>query len=247
MKINCILFPPVNIDVSQDYVVVIDVLRATSNILCLFERGASKIKPMQDIDQAKNYKIENPNCVLAGERGGRKIEGFQLGNSPTETLSAKIKGKEVVLSTTNGTYAVLEAGKANQAFVCSLLNLTKVADTIGKMMRETRRDLTIICSGNLGQVSLEDLYCSGALIQKAISIGGLRGFDIDDGARVAKMVHGGFGSGMDAMLASSHGQYLSNQTLTGDLALCAKVDLIPYLPRIKNDNGIYISCEMKED
>lgn len=247
MKINCILFPPAGKDISQDYVVVIDVLRATSNLLCLFERGAARIIPMTDIEEAKSYKLEHPDCVLAGERGGKKIDGFQLGNSPTETLNAKLKNKVIVLTTTNGTQAIIEASKSSHAYVCSLLNLTKVADRIGKMMRETRKDLTIICSGNMGQASLEDLYCCGALIQKAISIGGLRGFDMDDGARIAKMVHGGFGNGMDSMLASSHGQFLSSQTLTGDLALCSKVDLIPYLPIIKNDNGIYVSCEIKED
>jgi 2-phosphosulfolactate phosphatase len=202
---------------------------------------------MVGVDEAKEYKLHNPNCVLAGEREGKKIEGFQLGNSPTESLGAKIKGKEIVLTTTNGAAAILEAGKAHRAFVASLLNLTKIAETIGKMMRETRRNLTIICSGKQGQASLEDLYCAGAVIQKAVSIGGLRGFEMDDGAKIAKMVHGGFGNGMDAMLASSHGQYLSSIRLTGDIALCAKVDLIPYLPEIRNDKGIHIVCEAKED
>ncbi len=247
MKINCFLFPPVTLDISEHYAVVVDVLRATSNILCFFERGAALVRPIKDIDEARDYKLHYPNCVLAGERDGKKIDGFQLGNSPTETLSSKIKGKEIVLSTTNGTSALIEAAKAHKAFVGSLLNLTKTAETIGKMMRETRRDLTIICSGKLGQVSLEDLYCAGAIIQKAVSMGGLRGFEMDDGAKVAKMVHGGFGNGMDAMLASSHGQYLSSLTLTGDIALCAKTDLIPYLPEIRNDKGIHIVCETKED
>jgi 2-phosphosulfolactate phosphatase len=241
------MFPPSEIDISQDYAVVIDVLRATSNILCFFERGASLVRPIADIEQAREYKLHNPNSVLAGERNCTKIEGFQLGNSPTETLSSKIKGKEIVLSTTNGSKAILFAGNTHRAFVGSLLNLTRISDTIGKLMRETRKNLTLICSGNNGQASLEDLYCAGAIIQKAVSIGGLRGFEMDDGAKIAKMVHAGFGNGMDAMLASSSGQIISNQTLTGDLALCAKVDLIPYLPEIKNDNGIHIVCNFKED
>ena len=247
MKINCILFPPVQIDISQDFAVVIDVLRATSNILCFFERGARLVRMVQDAQQARDYKLQNPNCVLAGERDGEKLDGFQLGNSPVETLNAKVKGKEIVMSTTNGTIAIVEASKAHKAYVGSLMNLTKLAETLGKQLRDTRKDLTIICSGAEGQVSLEDLYCAGALIQKAVSMGGLRGFEMDDGARVAKMVHGGFGTGMDAMLASSHGRRLSNLTMTGDIALCAKTDLIPILPEVKNDKGTYIVCEMKED
>jgi 2-phosphosulfolactate phosphatase len=247
VKINCILFPPVQLDISQDYAVVIDVLRATTNILCLFERGARVIRPIQDVEEAKQYKLHNPHCVLAGERDGKKLEGFFLGNSPVETLGAKIKGKEIVLSTTNGTNAILAAGKAYKAYVGSLLNLTKLAETIGQQLRDTRKDLNIICSGTEGQVSLEDLYCAGALIQKAVSMGGLRGFEMDDGAKVAKMVHGGFGTGMDAMLASSHGKRLSNLTMTGDIALCSKTDLMPFLPQIINDNGVHIVCEMKED
>ena len=247
VKIHCQFLPDESIDISKHVVVVVDVLRATSNICCMFERGVKRVLLLEDEYDCLNHKLRFPNSLLFGERDMLKIKGFDFGNSPSETLSAKLSGKEIVLSTTNGTKAMIIGSKSDQTYIGSLLNLSSICSLIGKMVRSTGRDLTVICSGNNKKITVDDVYLAGAIIHKTIVAGNIRGFEIDDGSRIAKLVHGGFPRAIDALLASDAGRILSARGFSSDIALCAKVDLFRLVPAIKRDGDqVLITCELEE-
>gem|GEM_PF-424606 len=249
MNITCITSPPFDKKLSGHIAVVVDVLRATSTVCSVLEGGAKHVRIFNDYDLAKEQKLYNPKSLICGERNAEKYPGFDRNNSPSELLSENLKGKDVVLCTTNGSSAMMETSKtADVTFVCSLLNLSAVAAEVGSMIRETGKDLTIICSGANGRIALDDLYVAGALIHKVIVEARLRGFETDDGVTLAKMIHGAFQRPMDALLSSISGKILSSLSRTSDIALCAKVDLMKVVPVVKiKDDEFIVTSYGKED
>jgi 2-phosphosulfolactate phosphatase len=143
-------------------VVVIDVLRATSTILAALENGAARILPVENIETATRLVSlsDRGDKLLAGEQKGLPIEGFDLFNSPSELEVEPVRGKTIILATTNGTPAIAAAAsKAGRLIICSVLNVDAVAAEISG-----HGDIVIICSGNHGRLAGEDLLCAGLLL-----------------------------------------------------------------------------------
>ena len=107
-------------------VVVIDIFRATSAIVTAFYNGVSKMIPVATVDEAREYQANG--YMAAAERDGEIIEGFELGNSPFGYMNNKVKGKTIVISTTNGTQAIEASRKASKIIVGSFLNLDVVCE-----------------------------------------------------------------------------------------------------------------------
>ncbi|AMW32350.1 2-phosphosulfolactate phosphatase [Fervidobacterium changbaicum] len=146
-----------------DISVVIDVLRATSTIITALSNGATCVIPVSDIAQALSLKYYNPGYLLGGERGGQKIEGFDLGNSPFEYDEKTVKEKTVILTTTNGTSSILSASRiAQKVLLASFLNLSSVVNMLSGYDAYT--NIAIICAGNNGEASYEDIQVAGAII-----------------------------------------------------------------------------------
>ncbi|MBV8485221.1 MAG: 2-phosphosulfolactate phosphatase, partial [Verrucomicrobia bacterium] len=110
-----------SIDLSETTAVVFDILRATSTMVTGLEHGVEQFFPVETVDAARAHKIQDPGLLLAGERGGLPLEGFDLGNSPAEFK--EIRGKSVVITTTNGTVALHRVRRAKRVYVGALLNL----------------------------------------------------------------------------------------------------------------------------
>lgn len=108
-------------------VISIDVLRSSSCIVWGLVNGASKIIPVDDLGSAVSIASRMGDCVLAGERGAVLIPGFDIGNSPAEYTEARVGGKAVVISTTNGTGAICKSESASNVLIGSMLNCTAVA------------------------------------------------------------------------------------------------------------------------
>lgn len=120
-------------DVLKDsYAVVIDLLRATSTMIWAISNGAKGIIPVEDISEARLLKRLDESVLLGGERGGLKIEGFDLDNSPLSYKKEAIFGKTVVMTTTNGTRALKKASCAKRIFLGSFINAKKTAEYIMK-------------------------------------------------------------------------------------------------------------------
>lgn len=138
-------------------VVVIDVLRATSAITTAFANGAEKIIPAGTVEEARSYKERG--FLIAAERDGNVLDFADFGNSPFNFTKEKVKGKTIVYSTTNGTQTVQKAESAAQVLIGSFLNLQALI----QYLKNSGRDILLLCAGWKGKVNLEDTLCAGAL------------------------------------------------------------------------------------
>ena len=147
-----------NYIISDDAIVVIvDLLRATTVISTAFHYGIKEIIPVQSISEAKKY-LGKDNYIVAAERNAMAIEGFSYGNSPFQYMNTDIKGKSLVLTTTNGTKAINIANEYN-VVTSSFINIDSVCD----FLINNSKDVIILCSGWKGVFNLEDSIFSGCL------------------------------------------------------------------------------------
>lgn len=220
-------------DLSGSAAAVIDVLRATSSITTAFSSGCRKLIPARSKEEALALQKRNAGALLTGEQGGLKIEGFDLGNSPFEYSPANVRGRTVIMTTSNGTKAVLgafEAG-ASPVFLCSFLNLSAVARACVAACTQdgaTRKDLSIVCSGSHGESSLEDFACAGAL---AALVASEAGFAPDADAEEALKTFERYKcDALAVMRDSPHGQQLETMGFAEDLVYCAKQSSLEAVP-----------------
>lgn len=142
--------------------VVIDVLRATSVMITALHNGTEKIFPFKDIKIIQERCENLKNIIKCGERNALKIDGFDLGNSPLEFTKEKVFGKDIYMSTTNGTKAVENSLSAEKIIICSFLNIKSVS----KKLLEYKKDVVIVCAGTNGKFSLDDTLCAGLIIKE---------------------------------------------------------------------------------
>jgi 2-phosphosulfolactate phosphatase len=151
--------------------VVVDVLRATTVMVHALAAGCHAVIPCGEIDEAKAIASRLPagTALLAGERHGLPIPGFDLGNSPADFTASACAGKTLVITTTNGTRAILASLEANRVYIASFANLTATVDEITvKFQRRDRAPLHIVCAGTAGSISLEDSMLAGALTARLL-------------------------------------------------------------------------------
>ena len=143
---------------------VIDVLRATSTIVEALANGAKSVFPTASTDDAVRIAqgLGRKDVLLSGERKSLRIEGFDLGNSPREFTPDVVADKMVVMTTTNGTPALLAGSSADRCVVASFLNLNAAAaDLVGADV-----PIVLLCAGREGRFSLDDVLCAGSLIRQ---------------------------------------------------------------------------------
>jgi 2-phosphosulfolactate phosphatase len=148
--------------VADRTVLVIDALRASTTIVIALDRGALGVIPVADPETARAVAQRTPGAIVAGERRGEKIAGFDLGNSPVEFAAAPADGRTVVFTTSNGTRALLASRAAAAVGIAAFVNLGAAAD----WALNAGRDITIVCAGERGAVSLEDQVCAGLLVDR---------------------------------------------------------------------------------
>ena len=159
----------VGLDLSGSAVVIIDVLRATTSMSYIFESGGRAIYPVEEVEAAHEMKRRMPDALLCGERGGVAPPGFDMGNSPAVFKDADLSGRDVILTTTNGTQAVATARSAGFVIAAAFRNAAAVA----AYLRKNAHDMPvyILCAGTAGAFSLEDFYCAG-MIASRLAAGG---------------------------------------------------------------------------
>ncbi|GAA5336525.1 MULTISPECIES: 2-phosphosulfolactate phosphatase [Thermus] len=202
--------------VYPDVVLVVDVIRATTTAACLLEAGAEALYLVDSLEAARAFKDED--VVLAGEVGGLKPPGFDLGNSPREALEAPVGGKVVVMSTTNGTKAAHAAAKTGKhVLLASLYN----AHAAARLARElATEEVAILCAGKEGRAGLDDLYTAGVLAEY---LGLLGEVEPEDGARIALAVKRAYQDPLEALSLSAAAQALKGVGLEGDVPFAAQV------------------------
>ena len=224
-------------------VVVLDVLRASSTITVALNNGAREIIPVASIESAVKISgsLFGEVTLRGGERNGKTIEGFNLGNSPLEYSEASVKGKSIIYCTSNGSVAMARSRYARALIVGSFLNLTAVVDYI----RDENKDFLFICAGRIntiGYFSLEDAVCAGMMIQKLMKFDSLD-LILSDSAKAALALYKSFGRSILKMLKTcEHGKYLIEIGFADDLKICAAVDSVPVLP-VQVENKIKLKKE----
>ncbi len=202
--------------------VVVDILRATTTIQAAFAAGADQVWAMPDLDRAIALKAKQPELILAGERGGIAPQGFDLGNSPREISAAKIQGKTVVLTTTNGTRALAATRGAKQVITGCFLNANAVRDHL----LAANRPCILACAGhlaigsNLAEPSAEDRLFAGFLANELANHGFRLGANAK-GAREEWMANGDQ-SLENRLIGCPHGQSLGQLGFALDIAFAAQ-------------------------
>ncbi|MES2309528.1 MAG: 2-phosphosulfolactate phosphatase [Verrucomicrobiota bacterium] len=147
---------------SQTLAVVIDVLRATSTLVTALAGGVREIYPLQALSAALSHQQTSPRVKLAGEQGGRKIEGFDFGNSPLEFISTDRLDFDLAMLTTNGTRAFAATHSAEQVIAASFLN----HDTVVEKVLHWPGSVVYFCAGTGDDFSLEDAIVAGSFLEK---------------------------------------------------------------------------------
>ncbi|MFH1502508.1 MAG: 2-phosphosulfolactate phosphatase [Candidatus Eisenbacteria bacterium] len=210
------------------HVVVIDVLRASSTIVHACENGVERIIPVASVEDATKLKptLEKKNALLGGERDGISIDGFDLGNSPLEYVSKVVKGKTLVLSTSNGTVAITQSAAAKEILVGCFLNLSAV---VSHLLSSRPKKVTLLCAGNQGQLSLEDLVCGGLMVAKITKT--FRGkLVLNDGAVAGRELAHTMSDIGEVVRNSIHGRRLSGLGFDADLEFCSRIDKYGSVP-----------------
>lgn len=209
--------------------VVIDVIRATSCVVEALANGARGIFPTALPEEAVKLasSLGREDTLLCGERKGLKIEGFDLGNSPREFVEEVVKGKQLVMSTTNGTRAFLAAEDADRVLAASFLNLSAVVRSLNGV-----EGLTVVCAGRENRFSMDDALCAGLLLKKVLVTTGEAVLVNDAGRAVLDMAEKYVPD--EAFLRSTKaGQALEEIGMDGDLAFCALLDRHAIVPEMK--------------
>ncbi|MGV3706902.1 MAG: 2-phosphosulfolactate phosphatase [Arcticibacter sp.] len=219
-------------DIENSIVVVIDIFRATSSICYGIENGASAIIPVSHVEECAAYN--GSGCLLAAERDGRVVEGFDFGNSPFSYVAEKVQGKTIVLTTTNGTHAIQLSRSAKQILIGSFFNLTALADyLIGR-----KENVLLVCAGWKNKFNLEDTIFAGAMVNK------LKGQNYipDDSSIAAEDLYllakddlGGY------LKKTSHSERLKKLGIEEDIAFCLNVDVTTAIPVLDGEKLVKLN------
>jgi 2-phosphosulfolactate phosphatase len=211
--------------------VVIDVLRATTTIIHALAAGCKVVRPCAEVEEARELagQMRVGRVLLGGERSGVPLPGFDLGNSPREYTTNACRGKTLVLTTTNGTRALLRAAEAERVLVAGFVNYSAVCE----QLRADARPVHIVCAGTEGEVTLEDTLLAGAFVEFLCEKFDAR---LNDSARLAwdcfenhgRMVQG-------ALEISRGGVTLRELGYDEDIRAAAQVDQFALVPELRRD------------
>ncbi len=209
-------------------VVVIDLLRASSTICQALSAGATEVVPFLEIEDALTAAAgDRANVALGGERGGKRIDGFDLGNSPSEYTPKSVGGRRVFLTTTNGTRALNHARRARRVVVGSFANLSAVVESIRDQPR-----VDILCAGTDGTESREDILAAGAIVEQLLSRD-RTAWQLNKAAQAALAEWQARGDDLAAELRSTPGgRNLLEIGMDHDLVDCARIDALAVVPEL---------------
>jgi 2-phosphosulfolactate phosphatase len=196
-------------------------------VIAALDAGCARVIPVGSADEARERAraLAPAPVLLAGERGGEQIEGFDLGNSPLDCSPERLGGRSILLTTTNGTAAMLKASQADSAAVAALTNVGAAV----RWAASEGRDLTVLCAGEKGGFSLEDAVCAGLLAE---GIGrAAAGATLSDAAQAARWLGILYGPRLDRLRRDSGwARHLEARRRGADLDCCLRLDVSALVP-----------------
>lgn len=223
--------------ISTCTVIVVDVLRASTSIIRAVQNGAQQIVPTADAGEAASVvnRLGLRDCVLAGERGGEKLAGFDIGNSPSEFSENMVCGKTVVISTSNGTVAIHGMNSAKALLIGGMINKTAVA----KKAIELKSDVLIVCAGTDGNISADDICAAGA-IADAITKNSPESVELTDFTQVSIALYKDWLDSRFNLASTKHYKHLVELGFEADTEFCFTEDITDVVPVY--ENGIITRC-----
>lgn len=208
-------------DIRGKVVIVIDIFRASSSIVYGLDNGAIEIIPVSTLEECLSYSREN--YMLAAERDGKVMPGFDFGNSPFSYTREKVEGKRIVLTTTNGTHAIDLAKTSDKVLIGSFFNL----EAICQLIIEMDKDVILLCAGWKNKFNLEDTLFGGAVVKKVSS----HFIPSGDSAIAAQDLYEIYAPNMSILLTkSSHSQRLIHLGIEKDALFCLEMDICQSIP-----------------
>jgi 2-phosphosulfolactate phosphatase len=229
---------------AQSTCVVFDVLRATSSMLVALSRGASSVVPVGEIEHALAWRKRDASVLLAGERDGLRITAaqtngidFDLGNSPRELSDDRVRGRTIVMTTTNGTRALRACAGAPLVLLGSFLNLRALAE---RVRAQPPRRLLLVAAGTGEEAALEDSLAAGALCERLWSL--FASARVDDAVRMARALYLAHANDVSAglALAQNGARLLAQPALADDVAYCAQLDTLDIVAALGADGIVRI-------
>lgn len=212
--------------VQEATVVVVDVIRAATSMVEAMASGARAIYPAASTEEAVRLaaSLGRGDTLLCGERQSVKVEGFDLGNSPAEFTPEVVEGRRLVMSTTNGTVALLRVHEARRVLVASFTNLGAVAEAV-----RDDDEVVVLCAGRMGRFSLDDALCAGHLLRR---LGG--GRDFNDGAGAVWELAGALAATPAVLATTEAGRAVTFHGFGSDLDVCGDVDRRAVVPELRD-------------
>ena len=210
--------------------IVVDVLRSSSTIAYALVSGAREIIPVMTPAEAGELatRAGRDATLLCGERDGKPIEGFDLGNSPLEYTAERVGGRTLIFASTNGSPVMVRARVSDRVLVGGFNNFSAVTQSVVA----AGKPVTILCSGLLEQFAIEDFLCGGKFVAALLK-------DmpdtviLNDGAKAAAVLYEHLNRSLAQVLReSTHGQYLASLGFEADLDFCAQVDSLQIVPTL---------------
>ncbi len=233
MRID-VLFAPQGLELQKPKgltVAVVDVLRASTSIAFAYAGGAARIIPVVSIEAATSLamKLGEEGVLLCGEREGKRIDGFDLGNSPQEYTEDRVAGKTLLLTTTNGTKAITLCEAAKEVVVAGLVNVSAVVEHLLR----AEEGLGLVCAGKFGRFSMEDAVCAGMIVARLKDHLG-NDLELSDSAGAAEIIYRSNPLDTATLLQNcEHGKYLGSLGFNEDLLVCAAVDALSVVPIVQ--------------
>ena len=229
----------------QTVCIVVDVLRASSSAVTMFDRGVEAIVVAPEIEVARQLRAAAfAGALLCGEIGGLRPDGFDYGNSPVEFSRLDLRGRTVVLTTSNGTRALHAVSAAPVVLIGCLLNRSSVCETAIAAAHQHSSSVTIVCAGNeLGAIlGLDDCFTAGALVEtlRASMLAKVpeEPVALTDAAHLAWRLYLGYdGSSSAAFRDAVHGCRLVEIGFSDDLAFCGQSNVSDSVPRLSADSA----------
>lgn len=221
---------PVPVDRPQ-LCIVVDVLRASTSLITLVERGAGPIHIAGGVAQARAAARAVPGAFLAGEADGVAPEGFDAGNSPVELTQAAVRGRPVLFATTNGTAAIRAVHALGPVLVGAMRNGPSLAARVWAMLAGAPTDVTIVCAGREGGFGADDAHCAGYLAAELLERGRL---ERTDGAEAALALYRADPDTPAVFARAAAGRNVIRIGLGHDVAYCAQrgaSEAVPMLGR----------------
>jgi 2-phosphosulfolactate phosphatase len=233
MRID-VVFTPAGLstgEVQGRVVFVIDILRATTSMCAALSHGAKAIIPVASTEEALRLAqtIGSTDVLLAGEKDCVRIPGFHLGNSPLEMTESSVRGKTIILTTSNGTKALLACQGAGSVYPTAAVNLSAATDKAREAL-EANQQILIVCAGRDGAFSLDDAYCAGRLTAAILGDRSPRRGLNDAGIACLDLVRRYRDNWERPLAYSRAGRELIKQGFRDDLQEAARLDAYPMLP-----------------